>query len=184
LGRSPWHRQTGHAGFSAQAGEIGETRKVLGRLVHGNDPMPQTAAEPPESHEEHHMKKLKLSALVIIASSTAASAALAQEVAAGKTAFNKCMACHSIGEGAKNKVGPELNGLNGRKSGTVPDYSYSDANKNSGITWNEAQFKEYIKDPKAKIPGTKMTFIGIKNEQEVNDLWAYVSQYDKDGKTK
>jgi cytochrome c len=184
LGRSPWHRQTGHAGFSAQAGEIGETRKVLGRLVHGNDPMPQTAAEPPESHEEHHMKKLKLSALVIIASSTAASAALAQDVAAGKTAFNKCMACHSIGEGAKNKVGPELNGLNGRKSGTVPDYSYSDANKNSGITWNEAQFKEYIKDPKAKIPGTKMTFIGIKNEQEVNDLWAYVSQYDKDGKTK
>jgi cytochrome c len=184
LGRSPWHRQTGHAGFSAQAGEIGETRKVLGPLVHGNGPMPQTAAQPPESHEEHHMKKLKLSALVIIASSTAASAALAQDVAAGKTSFNKCMACHSIGEGAKNKVGPELNGLNGRKSGTVPDYSYSDANKNSGITWNEAQFKEYIKDPKAKIPGTKMTFIGIKNEQEVNDLWAYVSQYDKDGKTK
>jgi cytochrome c len=56
--------------------------------------MPQTAAEPPESHAEHHMKKLKLSALVIIASSTAASAALAQDVAAGKTAFNKCMACH------------------------------------------------------------------------------------------
>jgi cytochrome c len=184
LGRSPWHRQSGHAGFSAQAGEIGGTRKELGRLVHGNGPMPQTAAEPPESHEEHHMKKLKLSALVVIASSTAASAALAQDVAAGKTSFNKCMACHSIGEGAKNKVGPELNGLDGRKSGTVPDYSYSDANKNSGITWNEAQFKEYIKDPKAKIPGTKMTFIGIKNEQEVNDLWAYVSQYDKDGKTK
>ena len=63
-------------------------------------------------------------------------------------------------------------------------YSYSDANKNSGITWNEAVFKEYIKDPKAKIPGTKMAFAGIKNEKEINDLWAYVSQYDKDGKTK
>ena len=130
------------------------------------------------------MKKTTLSALVIIVSSAAASAALAQDVAAGKTSFNKCVICHAIGEGAQNKVGPELNGLNGRKSGAVPDYSYSDANKNSGITWNEAQFKEYIKDPKAKIPGTKMAFIGIKNEQEINDLWAYVSQYDKDGKTK
>ena len=130
------------------------------------------------------MKKLTLSALVVIASSAAASTALAQDVAAGKTSFNKCMACHSIGEGAKNKIGPELNGLDGRKSGTVPDFSYSDANKNSGITWNEAQFKDYIKDPKAKIPGTKMAFIGIKNDKEVNDLWAFVSQYDKDGKTK
>src|SRR6202034_4671293 len=104
------------------------------------------------------MNKLTLSALVVIASSAAAPAALAQDVAAGKTSFNKCMACHSIGEGAKNKIGPELNGLDGRKSGSVPDYSYSDANKNSGITWNEAQFKEYVKDPKAKIPGTTMAF--------------------------
>ena len=130
------------------------------------------------------MKKLTLSALVVIASSVAATAALAQDAAAGKTSFNKCMACHSIGEGAKNKVGPELNGLDGRKSGTVDGYNYSDANKNSGITWNEAQFKEYIKDPKAKVPGTKMSFAGIKNEKEINDLWAFVSQYDKDDKTK
>jgi cytochrome c len=130
------------------------------------------------------MRKLIVSALVIIASSVAVSGALAQDAAAGKTSFNKCLACHAIGEDAKNKVGPELNGLDGRKSGTAPDYNYSDANKNSGITWNEAQFKEYIKDPKAKVPGTKMAFAGIKNEKEVNDLWAYLSQYDKDGKTK
>ena len=130
------------------------------------------------------MNRLTLSALVIIASSSLASAALAQDAAAGKTSFNKCLPCHSIGEGAKNKVGPELNGLDGRKSGTVPDYNYSDANKNSGITWNEAEFKVYIKDPKAKIPGTKMIFPGIKNEKERNDLWAYVSQFDKDGKKK
>ena len=128
------------------------------------------------------MKRLTLSALVVIASSAAASAA--QDVAAGKTSFNKCMACHAIGAGARNKVGPELNGLDGRKSGTAPDYSYSDANKNSGITWNEAQFEDYIKDPKAKIPGTKMAFAGIKNEKEINDLWAFIAQYDKDGKTK
>src|SRR5215216_7784144 len=130
------------------------------------------------------MKKLILSAVVLTMSSAATSVVLAQDVAAGKSSFNKCMACHAIGEGAKNKVGPELNGLDGRKAGTAPDYNYSEANKNSGITWSETVFKEYIKDPKAKIPGTKMVFAGIKNEKEINDLWAFLSQYDKDGKTK
>jgi cytochrome c len=130
------------------------------------------------------MKTLILSPLAVIVALATATSAQAQDAAAGKTSFNKCLACHSIGENAKNKVGPELNGLDGRKSGTVEGYSYSDANKNSGITWNEAEFKDYIKDPKAKIPGTKMTFVGIKNEKEVNDLWAFISQYDKDGKTK
>ena len=92
------------------------------------------------------------------------------------------MSCHW--RRCKNKVGPELNGLDGRHSGSVEGYAYSDANKNSGITWNEAQFKEYIKDPKAKVPGTKMTFAGIKKESELDNLWAYVSQFDKDGKIK
>src|SRR3569833_1654209 len=105
------------------------------------------------------MNRLTLSALVVIASSSLASAVLAQDAAAGKTSFNKCLPCHAIGEGAKNKVGPELNGLDGRKSGSAPDYNYSEAIKNSGITWNEAVFKEYIKDPKAKIPVTKMIFV-------------------------
>ena len=135
-------------------------------------------------NEEHHMKKPTLSALVIVTSFAAHTGALAQDAAAGKSSFNKCLACHAIGEGAKNKVGPVLNGLDGRKSGTVEGYSYSDANKNSGITWNKDQFLDYIKDPKAKIPGTKMVFAGIKNEKEANDLWAFISQYDKDGKTK
>jgi cytochrome c len=130
------------------------------------------------------MKKLILSALIVLAPSAIAPAALAQDAAAGKNSFNKCLACHAIGEDAKNKVGPELNGLDGRKSGTAPEYNYSEANKNSGITWNEANFKEYIKDPKAKVPGTKMFFAGIKNEKEVNDLWAYVAQFDADGKIK
>ena len=121
------------------------------------------------------MKTSTLSALVVVTSLTAASGALAQDAAAGKTSFNKCLACHAIGEGAKNKVGPVLNGLDGRKSGTVEGYSYSDANKNSGITWSKDVFLEYIKEPKAKIPGTKMVFAGIKNEKEANDLWAYVS---------
>jgi cytochrome c len=130
------------------------------------------------------MKKLTLGTLIVIASAAASSAALAQDVAAGETSFKKCLPCHAIGEGAKNKIGPELNGLNGRKSGTAEGYSYSEANKNSGITWDEATFKDYIKDPKARIPGTKMVFAGIKNEKEVADLWAYLAQYDKDGKKK
>jgi cytochrome c len=130
------------------------------------------------------MKTSILSALVVVTSLIAASGARAQDAAAGKTSFNKCMACHAVGDGAKNKVGPVLNGLDGRKSGTVEGYSYSDANKNSGITWNKEQFLDYIKDPKAKIPNTKMIFPGIKNEKEANDLWAFLAQYDKDGKTK
>ena len=130
------------------------------------------------------MKISTLSTLVVVTSLAAASGARAQDAAAGKTSFNKCLACHAIGDGAKNKVGPELNGLEGRKSGSVAGYSYSDANKNSGITWSKETFLEYIKDPKGKIPGTKMIFAGIKNENEANNLWAYLAQYDKDGKTK
>jgi cytochrome c len=130
------------------------------------------------------MKTPILSSLVVVTSLMAVSGAPAQDVTAGKSSFNKCMACHAIGEGAKNKVGPELNGIDGRKSGTAEGYSYSEANKNSGITWSKDQFLEYIKEPKAKIPGTKMVFAGIKNEKEANDLWAFLAQYDKDGKTK
>ena len=130
------------------------------------------------------MKILTLSALAIVTSMATASTAMAQDAAAGENSFKKCMACHSIGEGAKNKVGPELNGLDGRHSGSAEGYSYSDANKNSGITWNEQSFADYIKDPRAKVPNTKMIFPGIKNEQETKDLWAYVKQFDAEGNVK
>ena len=127
------------------------------------------------------MKKLMVAAALIVMSM---GAAVAQDVQKGENSFKKCLVCHAIGPGAKNKIGPELNGLDGRKAGTVPGYNYSDANKNSGIVWDDATFKEYIKDPRAKIPGTKMTFPGIKNEQEINDLWAYLKQFDADGNIK
>ena len=130
------------------------------------------------------MKNFTLSVVALVTAMAATSAARAQDVAAGENSFKKCTPCHSIGEGAKNKVGPLLNGIDGRHSGTAEGYSYSDANKNSGITWNKDQFLEYIKDPKAKIPGTKMAFAGIKNEKEAGDLWAYISSFDKDGKKK
>ena len=106
------------------------------------------------------------------------------DVAAGEQSFKKCLVCHSIGAGAKNKVGPELNGLDGRKSGTAQNYNYSDANKNSGITWNKETFEKYIADPRATIPGTKMIFPGIKSDNERDNLWAYISQFSADGTKK
>lgn len=120
-----------------------------------------------------------LVAIVLLAMNAAAQA---QDVAAGEKSFNKCRSCHQVGETAKNTVGPTLNGLFGRKSGSVAGYSYSDANKNSGLTWDDAVFTDYIKDPKSKIPGTKMSFSGIKNEQEIKDLTAFLKQYAADGK--
>ena len=123
-------------------------------------------------------------AMAALAVAATAQAVHAQDVAAGEQSFKKCFPCHSIGEGAKNKVGPELNGLDGRHSGSAPAFNYSDANKNSGIVWGEATFKEYIKDPRAKIPGTKMIFPGIKNETEIGNLWAYLKQFGPDGKLK
>src|SRR5881628_386925 len=119
--------------------------------------------------------------LIIAVLAVSSTAALAQDVAAGEQSFKKCLPCHSVGEDAKNKVGPVLNGLDGRKSGTIPDYSYSEANKKADITWNEASFKDYIQNPMAKVPGTKMAFAGIKNDTEIANLWAYLKQFKADG---
>src|SRR6516165_6105710 len=127
------------------------------------------------------VKKLIVTSVLIAASSMPG---VAQDAQKGKAVFNICLACHSIGPGAQNKVGPELNGLDGRHSGSALNFTYSDANKNSGIVWNEETFKKYIQNPQGVIPGTKMIFPGIKNEQQVNDLWAYVSQFNADGSTK
>jgi cytochrome c len=113
-----------------------------------------------------------------------AGVTFAQDVDKGASVFKRCGICHKIGPGATNLVGPELNGLDGRKAGSVLGFNYSEANKSSGIVWGEATFKEYIQDPRAKIPNTRMIFAGIKNEQEINDLWAYVKQFDAEGNIK
>ena len=127
------------------------------------------------------MRKFILVAMLAIAGS---GEALAQDAAAGEKVFGVCKMCHQIGETAKNAVGPELNGLIGRKSGTVAGYSYSAANKESGLTWDEPTFREYIQNPKGKVPGTKMIYAGLKDEQKINDLVAFLKQYDADGKKK
>lgn len=94
---------------------------------------------------------------------------------AGQKVFNKCKTCHEVDQ-LKNKVGPELVGIFGRKAGSAPDFKYSDAMKNSGIIWNEQTLAQYVKDPKGFIPGNKMAFPGLKSDQEVDDLLAYLKQ--------
>jgi cytochrome c len=121
---------------------------------------------------------LSAAAALALMSSTAFAAG---DPDAGAKVFNKCAACHKIGPGAKNAVGPELNGIKGRKTGSAEGFNYSDANKNSGLTWDEATFKEYITAPQKKIPGTKMTFPGLPVEADRDNVWAYISQFKDDG---
>jgi cytochrome c len=110
-------------------------------------------------------------------------AAVAQDAAVGEKIFTtRCKVYHQIGEGAKNAVGPVLNGLIGRKTGSIEGYSYSEANKNSGLTWDDATFRDYIKNPRAKISGTKMAFAGLTKEEDVDNLLAYLKQFGPDGK--
>jgi cytochrome c len=124
---------------------------------------------------------MRFALIVPIALAFSPVAAQAQDAAAGEKVFAVCKACHQIGPNAKNAVGPELNGVIGRHSGSVEGYNYSPANKNSGLTWDEATFAEYIKDPKAKVPGTKMVYAGLKDEQKIKDLIAYLKQFDASG---
>jgi cytochrome c len=127
------------------------------------------------------MKRLALT-IVLAAAGFWMRAASAQDAAAGEHVFIKCKACHQIGEGAHNMVGPSLNGIVGRHSGVYPDYSYSEANKNSGLTWDEATLKDYLKNPRAKIPGTKMAFAGLSSETDIDNIIAYLKQFGADGK--
>ncbi len=128
------------------------------------------------------MKKWISSALGAAALMASLGAACAQDAAAGEQVFKKCKVCHQVGEGAKNMVGPVLNGVVGRKAGTYPGYSYSDANKDSGLTWDDATLKIYLKNPKAEVPGTKMTFPGLTSDAEIDNVIAYLKQFGPDGK--
>ena len=124
------------------------------------------------------MRSFVLSAALLLAGFGQAQA---QDAAAGEKVFAQCRACHQVGEKAKYAVGPVLNGLFGRAAGSVEGYTYSPANKNSGLTWDEATFRDYIKNPRAKIPGTKMVYAGLKDEQRINDLVAYLKQFNAQG---
>lgn len=107
--------------------------------------------------------------------------ASAQDAEEGKNVFKKCRACHTIGEKAVNRVGPELNGVVGRTAGSVEGFNYSDAMKSSGIVWDEASLAEFLENPKGKVPGTKMVFAGLKKEDERANLIAYLKTFNADG---
>ena len=127
---------------------------------------------------------LKLMFITLALVTTAIPAARAQEVAAGQDTFNRiCTICHAVGEGAQNKLGPILNGLDGRGAGTVEGFNYSDPLKNSGIVWSEATFKEFMPNPAGKVPGTRM-IVAVRDEKDIANLWAYFKQFGPDGKVK
>ena len=120
----------------------------------------------------------------IVAATLLVAPAAAQEKSPGEKSFQKCVPCHSVGAATQKKLGPPLNGLEGRTSGTIEGYDYSEANKAAKIVWGEATFKNYIKDPKASMPGNKMLFAGVKDEAEIRELWSYLSQFKADGTKK
>lgn len=124
------------------------------------------------------MLKWVIAAGLVLAMPAMASA---QDVEAGKKAFSKCAPCHAIGPGAKNKVGPELNGILGRKAASVEGFNYSAALKGSGLTWDDANIHKWLENPKALVPGTKMLFPGVKDENERNDIIAYIESFKADG---
>jgi len=126
------------------------------------------------------MRRTTAFALLSIGAVLAAArldAARAQDAAAGEKTFNVCRACHEIGADAKNAVGPVLTGVLGRKAGIYPGYAYSDANKTSGVTWDEATLAEYLKNPRAKVPGTKMLFPGLRRHEDIVNVIAFLKQY-------
>ena len=123
--------------------------------------------------------------IATIAFAASAGSALAQDAAAGEQVFRRmCSPCHDVGADAKVKLGPPLNGIEGRKAGTYEGFNYSQVNKNSGITWTDESFAKYIRNPMQEMPGTRMAFVGIKNDKDIADLWAYLKSFGPDGKKK
>jgi cytochrome c len=128
------------------------------------------------------MKRWVIAGIALVAS-TATS--VAQDAGAGEQVYKRfCLACHDIGEAAKTKLGPVLNGIEGRQAGTIEGFNYSNANKSSGIVWSTESFSKYIRAPMQEMPGTKMAFVGIKNDKDIADLWSYLASFGADGKKK
>ena len=122
---------------------------------------------------------LLVAALVAGAALATAPGAFADgDPAKGEKVFKKCKACHALAAG-KNKIGPSLHGLFGRTAGTVSGYKYSAAMKESGIVWDVQTLDEFLAKPKAFMPKTKMTFVGLKKEQDRQDIIAYLQESTK-----
>ncbi len=126
-------------------------------------------------------KRLLAAGAIVVA---LASPVLAEgDADAGKKVFNKCRACHAVGEGAANKIGPQLNGLFGRAAGGLSDYKYSAALMTAGengVVWDEATLSEFLADPKGFASGTKMGFAGLKKEDDRDNVIAYLATFSSD----
>ena len=119
--------------------------------------------------------------LLVTAEAMAAQAQDAGDPAKGEKVFRKCKACHDVGEGAKLKVGPPLTGIIGRAAASVEDFSYSDAMKAAaadGLIWTPETIAELLEKPKDFIPGTKMSFAGLRKEEERADVVAYLATFE------
>lgn len=123
------------------------------------------------------MKRTTLFAAALMAAAAVVTGpALADgDAAKGKKVFNRCKACH-VADEAKNKVGPTLHGVFGRKAGTVEGFKYSDAMKNADVVWSEETIAKYVKKPKDFIPGNKMAFAGLRKDSQIEDLIAYLKE--------
>ena len=105
-----------------------------------------------------------------------AGTAHAASAAAGQAVFNRCKICHTIEAGGRNVVGPNLHGIFGRKAGSLPNFAYSPAMKESGVVWDDDTMAKYLRDPKRFIPGDRMAFPGIKDDGQLADLLAYLHE--------
>jgi len=126
------------------------------------------------------MKRAVLLSAIAATVALGASVTLAQDADNGAEVFKRCRACHEVGDKAKNKVGPILNGIVGRKAGTIEGFNYSDANKKAGAdgwVWTEEKMMEYLLNPRAAMPGNKMAYAGLKDEQDRKDLIAYLKKF-------
>jgi cytochrome c len=141
------------------------------------------AGPTPEERGTFIMRIIALAAASLLLAGGVGTAQ-AQDAAAGQRVFNQCRACHQVGETARNLVGPQLNGLFGREAGSVENYNYSQAFQGLDKTWDHENFAVYIQNPRQVTPGTKMVYAGLKNEQQIADLIAYLDQFNADGTTK
>jgi cytochrome c len=122
---------------------------------------------------------IAMAAALLMAAPTAAQEGNAEE---GAEVFKKCRACHDVGPEAKNKVGPLLNDIVGRKAGTIEGFTYSEANKSAGskgLVWTEDVLFKYLENPLAFMPGTKMAFAGLKDPQDRKDIIAFLKKHTK-----
>jgi cytochrome c2 len=123
---------------------------------------------------------MRLMLLGLAAATVLATPALAQDATAGANVFRRCMACHAVGEAAKNRVGPVLNGVVGRVAGTGADYKYSDAMLGAGaggLVWTPETLAQFLAKPRAYVSGTKMAFAGIANPDEIANVIAYLATF-------